>query len=237
MKTISFHNLEMGRAGKTLVSVDSERDKLTLHSGFSLLLAPNGYGKSTLLQTLAGLLEPLAGSFAYDGQILNPQADVLYLSEYLSFPKFIYPKEWIKFIAGVDSPIDEETERLFRFKDKWDRFLGRLSQGERRKVTWFAADLSPKPILLMDEPFDGLDFVSIQGCLKLIEKWKQQKRIVCIVSHQLGDTVSIADELFFIRDKTLASWKQVSANPLTLPNVRDTLLQQYQPGQLENDNT
>src|SRR5689334_13484034 len=100
MKTLFFRDLKVGRPGAApLLRLDSGRDGVALEPGVHLIVAPNGRGKSTLLQTLAGVLPSLGGDVHLGDSVYRPGADSLYISEYLSFPKFIYPSEWIEFIS------------------------------------------------------------------------------------------------------------------------------------------
>src|SRR5690606_34715136 len=83
---------------------------------------------------------------------IRPERDVLYVSEYLTFPKFIYPAEWIRFVGGERIEDLEPWIDGFSLQSKMKSFLGKMSQGERRKVTWLAAHATRRPVLLMDEP-------------------------------------------------------------------------------------
>ena len=79
MKTLSFLNFKVGRVpAKTLLTLDTESDSLTLRSGLNLIVAPNGYGKTTFLQTLAKVLNPLAGDMFLFVARNRKQARVLF---------------------------------------------------------------------------------------------------------------------------------------------------------------
>jgi len=207
MKTLSFHNFNIGRkAHKLLLRLDAQAWGPGLH----VIVAPNGYGKTTLLQTIAGALPPLQGEVKVDGAKLDPERDVLYVSEYLTFPKFIYPSEWIEFMSGGQSSKDEsEWIRAFRLEDRMGEYVGRLSQGERRKVTWIGAHVSPKPILLLDEPLDGLDLLAIRSAREMVADWKRRGRCVGVVAHQVGEVLDLADEVWLIKDQKLVAWNDV----------------------------
>lgn len=210
MRTLSFRDLKVGRSGgSVLLDIDSERDGVRLRPGLQLIVAPNGFGKTTFLQTVAGVLPAISGELRLDDQKLDPESEVLYVSEYLSFPKFIYPSEWIEFVAPLGKTKDlQEWVTGFSLDQKMKSFLGRMSQGERRKVTWLAAHASSKPVILMDEPLDGLDLLAIPCARKMIAQWKNEGRIVFIVAHQVGELLDLADEVFLIRDRSLRPWSK-----------------------------
>jgi ABC-2 type transport system ATP-binding protein len=215
MKTLSFHSLKVGRSQHSpLIEIEN----LAFTPGVHLVVAPNGYGKTSFLQTLAGVLPPLSGKIRGDDVQLDPERDVLYVSEYLTFPKFIYPSEWIEHISGI-SWQDQLKVQLkpwidgFSLAPQFSSYLGRISQGERRKVTWLAGHASTRPILLMDEPLDGLDLLAIKTAREMISSWKEQKRIVILVAHQLAEVLDLCDQAWLIRDQKLIAWTELAQTP------------------------
>lgn len=216
MKTLSFHNFKIGRdPNRVLLNLDSAgQTPLTWQSGVHLIVAPNGFGKTTLFQTLAGVLSSLEGSAKINGETLVPSQHATYVSEYLAFPKYIYPHEWIEFFSGqrLKGSIAKGNENLeewikkFRLGELMRSFLGRMSQGERRKVTWLGAHMSKKPLVLMDEPLDGLDLLAVEAARQMLQEWKSQGRIIGLVAHQVGEVLDLADEIYFIRDQKLIPW-------------------------------
>jgi len=242
MKTLSFLNLSVGRnKTKELLSVDSQRDGIEFRSGLNLIVAPNGFGKTSLLQTLAGAIKPLSGEIRMSDtgggpkvgpRKFHPEQDALYVSEYLSFPKFIYPSEWIDFVAGRGGGNEDRNAQSleywmgeFRLKSEMNRFVGRLSQGERRKVTWLSAQASTKPVLLLDEPLDGLDLFGIRAARKMLNAWKNEGRIACIVAHQVGELLDLCDAIFVIGDKKLITWEKTAS----LAQFREKVSDFYDP--------
>jgi ABC-type multidrug transport system ATPase subunit len=204
MKTLSFHSFQVGRK-EPLLELGVNGAPFEINPGFYLLVAPNGFGKSTFFQTLSGLLSPLSGRIESEGALLDPLKDVFYMSEYLRFPKYIYPDEWVQFTSQKKNPLNEEfTQEMvkaLRLTHKMSSYLGRLSQGERRKVSWLGACASNKKILLLDEPLDGLDILAVGAAKRVVQKWKSEGKIIIISSHQIGDWAESADGLFLIQDK------------------------------------
>ena len=243
MKTVSFRNLKVGRPSTStpLLELDtSTQSALTLKPGLQILVAPNGHGKSTLFQTLAGTLPALGGEIRYGESRLNPSEDVLYISEYLTFPKFIYPSEWIEFLSG--RPYAGETEKFlapwiqkFQLEKPFKTFLGRQSQGERRKTTWLAAHTSTRPIVLLDEPLDGLDLYGIRAAREMLGEWKNQDRTVLLIAHQVSEVIDLCDEVFLIHNRRVLSWAEAHAGvsigaPATLGSdrFREAVMKYYQ---------
>lgn len=127
---------------------------ISLESGRHLLLARNGRGKTTLLKTLAGLIPAVDGEFGVDGR-------VQYIDEELRFDPELTSKQIFKafFTNGM-------LEKALGFADRLEldvkKQYGKLSKGNRQKVTLILAETkaceSPGQVLLLDEPFSGLDF-------------------------------------------------------------------------------
>ena len=204
MKTLSFDRFRAGRGGTALIDLDSSRDQLTLSSGLHVLVAPNGAGKSTWIQTMSGILPALEGKALLDGKPLRPHTDLLAISEYLSFPKFILPREWISWQSGTEQVPDlSGWIRRLSMDGKIDRYLGTLSQGERRKVTWLAAHVSVAPVLLMDEPLDGLDLLSLEAVRDMLREWKERGRVMIVISHHVAEILDLADQVYFLSEKKL----------------------------------
>jgi len=216
MKTLSFHNLSAGWNKKNIL-VDAQ--DISFQSGLQLLVAPNGFGKTTLFKTIAGMMTAVNGEVRLCERRLDTDKQSLYVSEYLNFPKFIYPDEWIDYVSrGATKSSYEDWFEKFCMSDKRKSYLGRMSQGERRKLTWIAAEASKAEVLLLDEPFDGLDLLALDVARKLLKKWTEEGRIVCIASHQFGDFVDMVDRMYLIRKKNLTCWdfefKQISVEEL-----------------------
>ena len=224
MKTLSFHNYSIGyKKNEILIELNSQQDEVSFKSGLNLIAAPNGFGKTAFLQTLSGIIPALKGDVVDDGKQLDIEKDILYVSEYLSFPKYIYPQEWVDFLSQKYKKEElKKWVKKFDLEIGFEHFLGKMSQGERRKVTWLAAHFSKKPIILLDEPFDGLDILAIESAREMLNIWKQEERVVIIVGHQVGDFLDLMDEVFFIFDKKFHSMKG-----LNHANYRNKLLSIY----------
>lgn len=129
------------------------RDSVSLGGGTHFLLARNGRGKSTLLRTIAGSLKKLSGDFKTEGFMQYLPEDMRFDPEVT--PKTIFramlPKVSHEAAFGLAERIELDVNKMY----------GRLSTGNRRKTALIMAEYSVKSewgnILLLDEPFSGLD--------------------------------------------------------------------------------
>ncbi|MGD8321778.1 MAG: ABC transporter ATP-binding protein [Gemmatimonadota bacterium] len=128
------------------------------------LLGPNGAGKTTLLKILLGLLRPTRGEvtvFGKDVRRLRPRdrARVGYVAEGQRLPGWMTLEALLRYLAPLyptwDQALASELQRRFRLHA--DRKLRTMSRGERMKSALLCA-LAPRPrLLVMDEPFTGMD--------------------------------------------------------------------------------
>lgn len=146
-------------------------DTVALAGGTHFLLARNGRGKTTLLRTLARTLKPVAGKFATSGFMQ-------YLPEDLRFDAEITPSIIFRMLL-TKARYAEAMKLAKSIELDTQKPYGRLSTGNRRKTNLITAEFSVKPdqgnILLLDEPFSGLDAFARQA---FEEIWKQSSNNV-----------------------------------------------------------
>jgi ABC-type multidrug transport system ATPase subunit len=226
MKTLSFNSFGVSRGNRKFFDLNTDEDQVSFDSGLHLLLAPNGLGKSTFLQACAGILPDSKGELIFEQATVSNRKSIYYLSEYLTLPKFITGQEWASSFGTPDLVWVE----AFGLKEVWLKYLGQMSQGERRKIMWLSADFSQKPILLLDEPLDGLDIRAIATARLMIKKWKAEGRVVLMVAHQTAEVMDLAIEAWIAEGKKWCRWSSYfkSAFDTQSPNqIRERLLAHY----------
>ena len=142
--------------GESLASIESDGDGIVLEGGTHYLLARNGRGKTTLLKTLAGVLNPLEGDYSCEGRCQ-------YLSEDLTFDRELPATAIFKALLKKDN-YAEAIDLAQTLELDVKKPYGQLSTGNKRKVALLVAEFSVqdqgRDVLLLDEPFTGLDTFS-----------------------------------------------------------------------------
>ncbi|MBS9777808.1 MAG: ABC transporter ATP-binding protein [Gammaproteobacteria bacterium] len=168
------------------------------------LFGRNGSGKSTLLKLLAGLLTPTNGTIDVLGYTPRQR-----LPDFLSHI-YILPEEFhlpdLKPIALGKThanfypqfSLDLFTEYLQTFEVPNNKRFSQMSLGQKKKSAIAFALATCTPILLMDEPTNGLDIVSREQFKDLMAMPEQAKRIVLISTHQAHDLERIINHILFI---------------------------------------
>ncbi len=168
------------------------------------LIGPNGSGKTTLFECLSGLLPADAGAVRFRGAPLAagrrkealfylpdgirpwPDQPVLWA---LSFFESLYGR---KQGSGAELASSLDLEGLLRSR------IGSLSKGEAKRTLLALALLTPHPLLLLDEPFDGLDFRQARDVMALLRRVPEQGRTLFLSIHQLTDAGRVCDRLVLL---------------------------------------
>jgi heme ABC exporter ATP-binding subunit CcmA len=185
---------------RVLRGVDLVVEPGSLH----LILGPNGAGKTTLLRILAGLTRPSAGSVTVDGKALRESPGLRRRIGLLSHQSFLYddltPLENLEFAArlyDLASPRDAARRAIesVGLADRMDDPVRRLSRGMVQRVAIARALLHEPEVLLLDEPFTGLDPRAAERLLELLSARLAANCGVVLVTHSPGDAWSIASRV------------------------------------------
>ncbi|MGN6371340.1 MAG: ABC transporter ATP-binding protein [Phycisphaerae bacterium] len=190
----------------------------------SVILGGSGSGKSTILRLIGGLIRPQAGQIIIDGEDITSLSERrLYqvreklgmmfqggalLDSYTVFENLALPLRERKFRPLSDSQIAAEVHATLQavgVQDADDLLPGQLSGGMLRRVALARAILRRPLILMCDEPFSGLDPVSIKRIESLLVRINRDFGItLLIVSHHIPSTMRMADHvLLLLKDRAV----------------------------------
>jgi ABC-type multidrug transport system ATPase subunit len=208
------------------------RVSLTCLSGEIVgLLGPNGAGKSTLLAILSTLLAPSSGVVRYGtvearaaGPALRSRLGLLGHDLYL-YPE-LTARENLEFFArlyGLEGPRDRVSQALAGagLAERADDMVSGFSRGMRQRLALERALLHAPRLLLLDEPFTGLDDASGQALLKRLRGLRREGAIVVVATHDLDLAEGLLDKVAVLRDGRLL---QVSDSTASLRDrYRETI--------------
>ncbi|MBB4187731.1 NitT/TauT family transport system ATP-binding protein [Sinorhizobium terangae] len=205
-----------GQTPKAMVSIDAvtmsfgayvavQDVNLTVADGeFLAIVGPTGCGKSTILNAIAGLLKPAAGTVSIDGAaVKGVQNAIGYLFQQdalLPWKTALENVELGPMFKGVDA--SERRERSIAWLAKVGlkgfehRYPHQLSGGQRKRVQMAQALITGPKVILMDEPFSALDIHTrhlMQN--ELLRLWQEERRAVVMITHDLEEAIALGDRV------------------------------------------
>jgi ABC-2 type transport system ATP-binding protein len=157
------------------------------------LLGPNGAGKTTTLNILVGLLEPTAGCVRVEGiDIREPAARSLvgYAPDDLPLPGALTGREYLRLHDRLRRRDDRERAdalcTLLGIRDSLDRQIVEYSHGMRRKLQFIAAVMHDPLVLVLDEPYRGLDPRAAAFVHRYLEGFVSAGRALLVATHDLA---------------------------------------------------
>jgi ABC-2 type transport system ATP-binding protein len=176
-----------------------------VHTGELLgLIGPNGAGKTTLLEATAGLLPIDGGEILWCGELVSVarRRDVMfYLPDGVRPWDQQYVVRVLEFFASVYDRSDAEladTVRAISLAPVLRKRISALSKGYARRFMMALALLSPQPLLLMDEPFDGFDLRQTREVTPLLRGVAAEGRTLVLAIHQLTDAERVCDRFVLL---------------------------------------
>jgi ABC-2 type transport system ATP-binding protein len=168
------------------------------------LIGPNGAGKTTLLECLAGLLPATEGVLLQGDRVLEGRQRgwaLFYLPDGIA-PWPARPVGWaLDFTVGFfggRAGLRDEVVRGLELEPLLDAPIGSLSKGERKRALLACALLTPQPLLLIDEPFDGLDLRQSRAAARLLREHARAGRTLLLSVHQIADAARLCDRFVLL---------------------------------------
>jgi len=221
--------LACGYGGCSLV----EDCEIALEPGESaVIVGPNGAGKSTILRTLAGTVQPLAGSIEVDGadvrglppgrraravsmlMQIQPLDPALTVEELVELGRTPYVGAWGS-MRREDRRAVDEAIAICRLEELRRRPLGQISGGERQRARLAMVLAQRAGVALLDEPTNHLDVghrYMLHGILARIRA--EQGVAVLIVVHSLEDAVRFGESILYLENRRIRSFTALEVDDL-----------------------
>ena len=181
-------------------------DKLTIFNGaninipkdkITVLVGPNGVGKTTLLKLISGVVKPQSGTIEKNCK------ELFYLPQRIKYPQGItlqeyiessfYKQNWKWFLSKEEKQKVDEVLELLELTDKKETLIDNLSSGELQKANIALGLVSNADVLLLDEPTSNMDLINQIKVLDIIKKLTQKGISSIIVLHDINLSSSYGD--------------------------------------------
>ena len=176
------------------------------------LLGPNGAGKTTLMQIIATLMKPTSGTVEING--MTPDKDLLNIHKILGFltteiklDPVSTPDRLFDFFAELyDIPKNEIRSRKEKTFERFgitqfaDRRISELSTGMKQKISIAISLLHEPPIIIFDEPTNGLDILTSRQVTDYLKELKNEGRCIILSTHIFSVAEELCDEVAVIVD-------------------------------------
>jgi ABC-2 type transport system ATP-binding protein len=208
--SLALHTFELGKDygdGMGLTELDLEVG----HGELIMLVGPNGAGKSTFLGLAAGMLEPTTGAAYVEGAAagtVEARAALSYLPDDPVLYDDLSLMEHIEYVARLHRTVDwedyaDDLIEMFGLGERIDDLPSRFSRGLKQKTGLILGFIRPFRLMLVDEPFVGLDTPGQETLVEIMSDVVDQGATIVCSTHQL-DLVPAATRCVGLRDGQLA---------------------------------
>lgn len=212
--TVTYNN---GTTALRNVSFEIPRSTITA------LVGVNGAGKSTLFKALMGFIPTIKGEISILGQSVKsalkgnhiayvPQADEVdwsfpvLVQDVVMMGRYGHMGFFRKTTSNDILEVDYALNRV-GMEDFKDRQIGELSGGQRKRVFLARALAQKSEVILLDEPFTGVDVKTETAIIKLLREMRKEGKIMLVSTHNLGSVPEFCDRTILIKETVLAYGK------------------------------
>lgn len=198
---------------------------------FVSIIGASGCGKSTIFRLINGLEKPQKGEILVDGK---PIASLKQYSAFMPQKDLLFPWRTIEKniclpMELADVPPKEQEARcrevleqvgLLNYMKKYPKDL---SGGMKQRVSFARTLLSGADMLLLDEPFSALDYLTrVEMQEWLLHQWEHYDKTILFITHDVEEAVFLSQKIFVIQDRPFSSMEMVEV-PLSYPRERSDL--------------
>ena len=205
-----MNRLEVKHLKKYYASQKAVDDiSLTLAPGSIFgLLGPNGAGKTTLIRMITGILFPDEGEIIFNGQKFDPDTDIAYIG-YMPEEKGLYKKMkigdqaiYLARLKGLSKTAAMERVKhwfiKFEMQSWWNKKVEDLSKGMQQKLQFVTTVLNDPKLIILDEPFSGLDPVNTNLIKDEIYQLAKNGSSIIFSTHRMEQVEEICDHIILV---------------------------------------
>ena len=231
MSILNFENVSYQYQGEDFDIIDKLSFSVEKGS-FHCIIGISGCGKSTIFRMTNGLLKPKSGKISVNGIPITgqnsfcgymPQKDMLFpwrtIGENLALPLEIQKK------FSKDKQREMVRQALIEvgLEGCMDKMPDELSGGMRQRASFARTMLTGSELLLLDEPFSALDFltrISMQEWL--LDQWQRHKKTILFITHDVEEAIFLSSSVLVVEKTPIHTLKEIPV-PMDYPRSRDDL--------------
>ncbi|MFK7806649.1 MAG: ATP-binding cassette domain-containing protein [Saprospiraceae bacterium] len=180
------------------------------------ILGLNGSGKTTFFNSLYGFIPIQGGTLSLNDKDLTPE-DMAYLETHNYFYPWLRGREYLELLTQNKKTFDvDQWNSLFDLP--LDGLVENYSTGMKKKLAFLGILSFDRPILILDEPFNGVDVESTEKMDLIIQKLKKQNKIILLSSHILKSLTHLCDDIFVLNNGVI----ETIVPPKDFPNLEST---------------
>lgn len=175
-------------------------DLKVAHNQIHGLLGANGAGKTTFFRTLAKLHKQMDGQLLLNDRALKSQEISLLETDPYFYP---YMKGWeyLKLVGNASKEQQQKWADLLSIPI--DKYIQTYSTGMKKKLGFAAVILQNRPVVLLDEPFNGVDLEGTEIMTRILNTTRQEGKVIIVSSHILSMLTAISNKISYLWDKAI----------------------------------
>ena len=190
MITIKNLTISYNKDERVIDNLNLSLDENLIHG----IVGLNGAGKTTLLNTLYGLKKPVAGAIQFDNKEINKKS-VAYLVTENFFYSNITGKEYLSLFKNNEFDIDR-WNNLFNLP--LNKIIDGYSTGMKKKLALLGVLKQDKPLMILDEPFNGLDIETCRIIRMILLRLKEKDKTIIVTSHIIETLTNLCDFIHYL---------------------------------------
>lgn len=203
---------------KVLRGLQLECQTGTIHG----ILGRNGAGKTTFFKCLYGMMAPSAGRVLFEDQAIAAN-NIAYLETHNYFYPFLKGREYLELATFSNASFDINAWNKF-FDLPLEELVESYSTGMKKKLALLGTIGQQRPILLLDEPFNGVDFETVETIYIILNHLREKGKTILLTSHVLPTLTEVCNQISWLKEGQI----DTTFEQADFPSLRQKIKSEFQ---------